>query len=168
MVSYGCLSKAQANQTSSQLLVDSAGGSQQSLSKFDSHPYDGPINFRALFWVDRGPVIWTMQTTIAVICFVEAILMQYLTYKVNKFSWLLFTLTRDVASFFIFAPILGTNKLVFLWQARLLKGSYNEHGPHSMYTLWQHQYNRHIRHASQISLFRFLFLFLFLCFKCWK
>lgn len=56
---------------------------QQSLSKFDSHPYDGPINFRALFWVDRGPVIWGMQTTIAVICFIEAILMQYLTYKVS-------------------------------------------------------------------------------------
>jgi len=56
---------------------------QQSLSKFDSHPYDGPINFKALFWVDRGPAIWALQATIAVICFMEAILMQYLTYKVT-------------------------------------------------------------------------------------
>lgn len=82
--SYGCQLKAQGNNLTS-TSVDSLVNSQQaSLSKFDSHPYDGPINFRALFWVDRGPVIWTMQTTIAVICFVEAILMQYLTYKVNK------------------------------------------------------------------------------------
>lgn len=58
------------------------GGGQQPLGKFDSHPYDGPINFRALFWVDRGPTVWALQTTIAVICFIEAILMQYLTYKV--------------------------------------------------------------------------------------
>lgn len=60
-----------------------SGGQQASLSKFDSHPYDGPINFRALFWVDRGPVIWSMQTSIAVICSIEALLMQYLTYKVS-------------------------------------------------------------------------------------
>lgn len=53
-------------------------------SKFDSHPYDGPINFRALFWVDRGPNIWLLQTTIAVICLFEALLMQYLTYKVSS------------------------------------------------------------------------------------
>lgn len=57
--------------------------SYQPVSKFDSHPYDGPINFDALFWVDRGPGIWALQTTIAVICFIEAILMQYLTYKVS-------------------------------------------------------------------------------------
>lgn len=56
---------------------------QQPSSKFDSHPYDGPINFRALFWVDRGPNIWALQTTIAVICLSEALLMQYLTYKVS-------------------------------------------------------------------------------------
>lgn len=56
---------------------------QQSLSKFDSHPYDGPINFRALFWVDRDPTVWALQTTIAVVCLCEAILMQYLTYKVS-------------------------------------------------------------------------------------
>lgn len=55
---------------------------QTSLSKFDAHPYDGPINFRALLWVDRGPITWTIQTSIAVILFIEAILMQYLTYKV--------------------------------------------------------------------------------------
>lgn len=78
--SYGCQPRAQSN-ASSVAAADSSG--QQSLSKFDSHPYDGPINFRALFWVDRGPVIWSMQTTIAVICFVEALLMQYLTYKVS-------------------------------------------------------------------------------------
>lgn len=51
-------------------------------SKFDA-PYDGPINFQALFWVDRGPLVWMLQTCIAVICFLEAILMQYLTYKVR-------------------------------------------------------------------------------------
>lgn len=56
----------------------------QASSKFDSHPYDGPINFKALFWVDRGPNIWLMQTTIAVICLFEALLMQYLTYKVSN------------------------------------------------------------------------------------
>lgn len=71
-------------------LLDSAGQQANFASKFDSHPYEGPINFRALFWVDRGPVVWTMQTTIAVICFIEALLMQYLTYKVSlaSITWL--------------------------------------------------------------------------------
>lgn len=64
------------------MAASSGLGAQQPLSKFDQHPYDGPINFRALFWVDRGPGVWALQTTIAVICFVEALLMQYLTYKV--------------------------------------------------------------------------------------
>lgn len=70
----------QANQTNgAQLMPDwrSAAG-----SKFDA-PYDGPINFQALIWVDRGPIIWLLQTSIAVICFLEAIMMQYLTYKVS-------------------------------------------------------------------------------------
>lgn len=51
-------------------------------SKFDA-PYDGPVNYQALFWVDRGPIIWLLQTSIAVICFLEAIMMHYLTYKVS-------------------------------------------------------------------------------------
>lgn len=81
MLSYGCATKAQnlTVPTTISNFVDSQGPS----SKFESHPYDGPINFRALFWVDRGQIVWTMQTTIAVICFIEALLMQYLTYKVS-------------------------------------------------------------------------------------
>lgn len=55
---------------------------QSASSKFDA-PYDGPINFKALFWVDRGQITWCLQTIIAVICFMEALLMQYLTYKVR-------------------------------------------------------------------------------------
>lgn len=89
--SYGCQSSGgRPNVTSStaDLLIATGSPNQQqqaaaSMSKFDSHPYDGPINFRALLWVDRGPIIWSMQTFIAVICFIEAILMQYLTYKVS-------------------------------------------------------------------------------------
>jgi hypothetical protein len=106
MHSYGCqpVTQAQANNvTSMPAVIAAAGGGQlaaqqqqqlllqqqqqqqqqQPLSKFDSHPYDGPINFRALFWVDRGPTIWALQTAIAVICLSEAVLMQYLTYKVS-------------------------------------------------------------------------------------
>lgn len=85
--SYGCQpSLARANNVSDLIGAGAGATNQQSLSKFDSHPYDGPINFRALFWVDRGPGIWALQTLIAVICFVEALLMQYLTYKVTKGS----------------------------------------------------------------------------------
>lgn len=72
----------QTGANGAQLLPDwrSAAG-----SKFDA-PYDGPINFQALIWVDRGPVIWLLQTSIAVICFLEAIMMQYLTYKVRSIN----------------------------------------------------------------------------------
>lgn len=62
-----------------------SSSTSNAFSKFDA-PYDGPINFRALFWVDRGPIIWCLQTSIAVICFTEALLMQYLTYKVSFYT----------------------------------------------------------------------------------
>lgn len=82
---YGCQPAAAAANFSAeqQATVASQPQQQPSLSKFDSHPYDGPINFRALFWVDRGPVLWSLQTSVAVICLLEALLMQYLTYKVS-------------------------------------------------------------------------------------
>lgn len=85
MYSFGCQPNSQQNasQTQQPSQADSMVSSQ-SLSKFDSPIYEGPINFKALFWVDRGPILWSFQAFIAVICFFEAILMQYLTYKVSN------------------------------------------------------------------------------------
>lgn len=93
--SFGCQQPSQQQQpnssasgatSTSQSQQSDPMVSSQSLSKFDSPIYDGPINFRALFWVDRGPILWSLQAFIAVICAIETILMQYLTYKVRKSS----------------------------------------------------------------------------------
>lgn len=43
----------------------------------------GIINRKAILWVERNYFLWLIQTFIAILCFSEAVLLQYLTYKVR-------------------------------------------------------------------------------------
>ncbi|RWS10127.1 Potassium channel subfamily T member 1-like protein [Dinothrombium tinctorium] len=42
----------------------------------------GPINWKAIIWVQRGPTLWLFQTIIAIVCLMEALLLAFLGNKV--------------------------------------------------------------------------------------
>ncbi|CAG2112959.1 unnamed protein product, partial [Medioppia subpectinata] len=43
----------------------------------------------AIIYVDRSPILWLFQTSVAVICLAEALLLAYLSYKGNVLQTLL-------------------------------------------------------------------------------
>lgn len=48
---------------------------------------DNPIiNWDAILWVDRPPELWAVQLLLAMVSLTEALLIAYLSYKVNYMS----------------------------------------------------------------------------------
>jgi hypothetical protein len=48
--------------------------------EFQDHPI---INWEAILWVNRGPLLWIVQFILAIISLTQALLLAYLGYKVR-------------------------------------------------------------------------------------
>ncbi|KAI1290455.1 Potassium channel subfamily T member 1 [Halotydeus destructor] len=91
--SYATCFNCPLNRTEAAILA-----AQPSTSAHVSAPYSenlgqnvnfGPINWKAILWVDRDPILWTVQTLVALVCLLEALLLAYLGYKGNMLRTLL-------------------------------------------------------------------------------
>ncbi|XP_074602047.1 potassium channel subfamily T member 2-like isoform X2 [Brevipalpus obovatus] len=85
------------------------------MSRIPSPSYANPyhdVNWKAIIWIDRSFYIWLLQTITAVTCLIEALLLEYLTYKGNIIKTLLnFHLILEIGTNTAFLPTILLPKL---------------------------------------------------------
>lgn len=112
-------------------------------------------NRKAIFWVERNYFLWLIQTLIAILCFSEAVLLQYLTYKVSFSFFNSFLFLSSLSSIFFLSSI---SPLLFSFP--IFEGEKNTFKL-STFTLDLFQV---FRYVSSITWFLLLLFFSFLLF----
>ncbi|XP_061887160.1 potassium channel subfamily T member 1-like isoform X1 [Entelurus aequoreus] len=73
-----------ANATHSPSQTNAIGGNTKCIDcPWNGSVQDRDINWELIFWVDRKVPVWAIQVTVAIISFLETMLLMYLSYKGN-------------------------------------------------------------------------------------